>query len=84
MPGAPCGGHVSVALGLQADNLFVKKVVLGRGHSYSFSVVCATFVGTRAWPPMHCSLLSGPWRKVLSGENCNCFSSIFSGNSYSR
>lgn len=60
---------MSGASGLQAGNLFVKKLVLGRGRGLSFSVSCATFAGGQGVAAPPCSLLSGPRRKGSdSGE----------------
>lgn len=75
---------MSGASGLQAGNLFVKKLVLGRGRGLSFSVGCATFAGGQGVAAPPCSLLSGPRRKGSdSGGNRNCFSVAFFGNSCS-
>lgn len=62
-PGAPCGGHVPVASGLQADAC--EESCAGTWPRPLVHVVCATSAGTRTWPPTHCALLSGPWRKAL-------------------
>lgn len=75
---------MSGASGLQAGNLFVKKLVLGRGRGLSFSVSCATFAGSRAWPPRPAPYSPAPRRKGSdSGGNRNCFSVAFFGNSCS-
>lgn len=70
---------MSGASGLQAGNLFVKKLVLGRGRGgLSFSVSCATFAGAREWPPRPAPYSPAPGEKAQTAGETVTVSALLS------